>query len=166
MDPLSIAAASFSIAGAIAKASVAIFELSRDASSAADDLSRVNAELQALSSVLDPLTRALSTSPVVPERLAAQLQSTLEGCSLVVGQIAELVGRYRREGAWSKAKWAMFGKGDVDKLRESLEAYKMVLSLGLHLISALVSPSSFRCPCCFSAIFFPVFPVGAFAPRR
>ena len=49
MDPLSIAAASFSIAGAIAKASVAIFEFSRVAHDAADDLTRMNAELQALS---------------------------------------------------------------------------------------------------------------------
>lgn len=135
MDPLSITAASFSIAGAIAKASVAIFDFCRDAKDATDDLSRVNAELRALSEVLDPLTRNLSTSSVVSDRLAQQLQGSLEGCLLVVSQIADLIVKYHREGAWTKTKWVMVGRDDVEKLRGSLEAYKMALSLGLHAIS-------------------------------
>lgn len=135
MDPLSITAASFSIAGAIAKASVAIFEFSREAKDATDDLGRVNAELHALSEVLHPLTRILSTSSAVSGRLAEQLQASLEGCSLVVSQIADLIVKYRREGAWTRTKWVMAGRGDVEKLRGSLEAYKMALSLGFHAVS-------------------------------
>lgn len=138
MDPLSIAAASFSIAGAVAKASIAIFEFSREAKAAADDLSRVNSELQALTSILDPLARSLTkTTPdgTISAGLAQQLESSLEGCALVLGQLEDLIGKYQREGAWTRTKWVVVGRGDVEKLRESLEAYKMALSLGLHVIS-------------------------------
>lgn len=136
MDPLNIVASSFSIAGAIAKASVAIFEFSYEAKDAAEDLNRVHSELQALSSILDPLARCLSaSSPDTSDKLAQQLQGSLEGCSLVVAQIADLTERFRRDGAWTRAKWVRIGRGDMEKLRDSLEAYRMALSLGLHAVS-------------------------------
>ena len=134
MDPLSVVAASFSTAGAVAKASVAIFEFSRVAKVAAEDLARVNAELQALSSILDPLARGLSRA-TVPDALARKLQASLEDCSLVVDGIRELVEAYQRDGAWTRTKWVVFGRGDIEKLRVSLEAYKMALGLGLHAVS-------------------------------
>lgn len=138
MDPLSIAAASFAIAGAVARASVAIFEFSREAKDASDDLSRVNSELQALTSILDPLARTSSKATpegMISAGLAHQLESSLSGCALVLGQLEVLIRKYQREGAWTRTKWVVLGRVDVEKLRESLEAYKMALSLGLHVIS-------------------------------
>ena len=137
MDPVSIAAASFSIAGAVARASVAIFQFSLEAKEAKDDLNRVNQELQALSTVLEPLARGLScaTAGSVSEEFADRIQSSLDGCALVVGQLEEKIAMYRRDGAWTRTKWVLLGRGDVEKLRNSLEAYKMALSLGLHSLS-------------------------------
>jgi hypothetical protein len=138
MDPLSIAASSFSLAGGIAKASIAIVEFTRDARDAAKDLDAVFKELQALTLVLEPLTRALARARgggTVFSDLVQRISSTLEGCLLVVDQINDNVHKYQRDRVWTKAKWVMFGQGDMHKLRESLEAYKMALSLGLHAIS-------------------------------
>ena len=137
MDPLSIAAASFSIAGAIAKASIAIFEFSHQAKEASEDLQGVSRELQALSAILEPLARNISRAPkdTVPAALSKQLESSLEGCALVVSRIDVTVAKYQEDGTWTRTKWVMFGRGDMEKLRASLEAYKMALSLGLHVIS-------------------------------
>jgi hypothetical protein len=142
MDPLSIAASSFGIVGAIAKASISIIEFSQQAKDAADDLQRVSSELQALSAILDPLARNVSRAPqgTVPAALAEQLGSSLDGCALVVARIETAVEKYQKDGAWTRTKWVMFGRGDVEKLRSSLEAYKMALSLGLHVVSMCVVP--------------------------
>ena len=135
MDPLSIAGASISIAGAIGKASLAIYHFSREARDATDDLSGIEAELNALRPIVDALAHSLLGPSDVPEKLVQKLQGSLEGCLLVVKQITELVGRYSREGVWTRTKWVLVGQGDMEKLRESLSSYKMALGLGLHFVS-------------------------------
>ncbi|KAK5659722.1 hypothetical protein OQA88_933 [Cercophora sp. LCS_1] len=141
MDPLSIAASAFSLAGCIAKASFAIIEFSRDARDAAKDLSAVTDELHALSAVLDPIARCLTTTSAttIPEALATQVDSALGGCVAVVEQITENVQKYRQDKIMTKTKWVMFGQSDMQKLRESLEAYKMALGLGMHVITLSVT---------------------------
>lgn len=137
MDPLSIAASSFGIVGAIAKASIAILEFSQQAKDAAEDLQGMSRELQALSAILDPLARNVSCAPqgTVPAALSQQLVLSLDGCALVVSRIDTAVEKYQKDGPWTRTKWVMFGRGDVEKLRGSLETYKMALSLGLHVVS-------------------------------
>jgi hypothetical protein len=137
MDPLSIAASAFSLAGGIAKASVALVEFSRNARDAAADLDAISREMKALNAVLQPLVQCIGQKRAgssVPDALAAQIGSTIDGCKLVVGQIEENVRVYQRDTVWTKAKWAMLGQVDLQKLRESLEAYKMALTLGMHAI--------------------------------
>ncbi|KAK4031320.1 hypothetical protein C8A01DRAFT_42219 [Parachaetomium inaequale] len=124
MEPLSIAASSFTIVGAIAKASVAIFEFSRQAKDASTDLEGVSSELQALSEILDLLARHISRAPegTLPASLSQQLGLSLEGCALVVARIDTTIDKYQKDGAWTKTKWAIFGRGDLEKLKGSLEA--------------------------------------------
>ena len=138
MDPLTIVTAAVSLTAGIAKASFAVSEFLRDAHDASRDLDSVCKELQALAAVVDPLTRSLTRArgaSVLPDDLITQIGETLEGCDAVVDQIAANVRKYQRDKVWNKAKWALFGQGDMQKLRESLEAYKMALSLGFHAIS-------------------------------
>lgn len=47
------------------------------------------------------------------------------------------VQKYRRDKLFVKMRWAMFGQKDSQKLRQSLEDYKTVVSLGLHNIRKL-----------------------------
>lgn len=98
-------------------------------------------ELQALSAILDPLARLVSRAPrgTVSTVLYQQLVSSLDGCALFVARIDTVVDKYQKDGWWTRTKWVMFGRGDVEKLRGSLEAYKMALSLGLHVVSMWVS---------------------------
>lgn len=137
MDPLSIVSASFGLASGIAKTSIAIAVFARDARDAVKDLDAISAELQALAAVLDPLARIMSKASVVsiPEALIRQVDVTLLGCTMVVEQIGENLQKYKRNKVFSKAAWAMFGHTDMQKLRDSLEAYKMALSLGMHAVS-------------------------------
>ncbi|KAK3339854.1 hypothetical protein B0T25DRAFT_364197 [Lasiosphaeria hispida] len=139
MDPLSIVSASFGLASGIAKATIALASFARDARDAAQDLDAISAELQALAAVLDALARSTismsSTKASIPETLLQQIDATLVGIATVVEQIEENVQKYKRNKVFSKAGWAMFGQGDMRKLRESLEAYKMALSLGMHVVS-------------------------------
>jgi hypothetical protein len=125
MDPLSIAASAFGLAGGIAKTSLALTQFSNSFRGAAEDLNAISAELQALSSILDPL----------PESLISQVDNTLTGCVVMIDQIADTIEKYRRNTTWTKTKWVLMGKDDVLKLRDSLEAYKMALSIGLHALS-------------------------------
>ncbi|KAF4994234.1 hypothetical protein FDECE_13173 [Fusarium decemcellulare] len=137
MEPLAIVAASFSLAGAIAKASIALTAFSRDISASADDLNRISTELQALSTILDPITRALSRDHqnALPSQLIQEVDNTLNGCLSVVRQVEDKVHKYQEDKAWTKTKWVLFGQGDMQKLRESLEFYKVALGLGLHAVS-------------------------------
>ncbi|KAK0709972.1 hypothetical protein B0T26DRAFT_679312 [Lasiosphaeria miniovina] len=137
MDGFSIAATCFSLAGGIAKASVVLVDFARDVRDAAQDLDDVLAELRALASVLNPLAQSLTRTTLssIPEQLVLQVESTLGGCTAVVEQIDENVHKYRRNNIFTRVEWVMFGQGDMRKLRDSLEAYKMALSLGIHAIS-------------------------------
>lgn len=140
MDPLSIVTASFSLAGGIAKASLSLSQFACDVRDSADDLDAISKEMQSLAAVLDPLTRSMARrrDGPLPEVLVLQVDTTISGCVVVIDQIEQTIQKYRRDKVWTSAKWVIFGKEDITKLRESLEAYTMALSLGLHAISMCV----------------------------
>ncbi len=138
MDPLSIICTAFSLASGISKALMAITEFTRNAQNTTKAIDSISKELQALTGILDPLAHSLSqvqNGRTLPDCLIRKMGDALSGCDLVVKQITENLHKYQRDKVWTKAKWALFGQGDVLKLRESLEAYNMALSLGLHAIS-------------------------------
>ncbi|KAK0750749.1 hypothetical protein B0T18DRAFT_386988 [Schizothecium vesticola] len=142
MDPLSIISASVGLASVIAKVSMTLASFARDARDAAKDLDAISAELKAISTVIALLGRSLSPSSAespIPEALLQQIDVMLSGTTAVVEQVQENVQKYQSNKMFSKANWAMFGQGDMRKLRESLEAYKMALSLGMHVVSSTVN---------------------------
>jgi hypothetical protein len=139
MDPLSIISASVGLASVIAKVSMSLTSFARDARDAAKDLDAISAELKAINTVVVLLGRSLSPSSAespIPEALLQQIDVMLSGTTAVVEQVQENVQKYQSNKIFSKAGWAMFGQGDMRKLRESLEAYKMALSLGMHAVSS------------------------------
>jgi hypothetical protein len=142
MDPVSIVATAFTVAGNIAQAYVAIAEFTSKVRDSTGDLDRVSQELQALSAVLDSLANCLIRAkggPVLPDELIDRVNDTLDGCDLVIHAITETLRKYQRDMTWTKIKWALFGQGDMLKLRNSLEAYNMALSLGFSAISMYVA---------------------------
>jgi len=140
MDPVSIVGTAFSLAGNILKATGAIAEFTRDVHDATKDLNCVSRELQAINGILDPLSRILRArrDEALPRELTQQVGDTLEGCSIVVSELTQMLRKHQRDRVWTKMRWALFGQGDVEKLRDSLEAYKMALSIGLSAVSMWV----------------------------
>jgi len=137
-DPLSIVTGAVSLASGTVKASIAIAEFVRNAQSATEDLNSISKELQAVRSVLDALSSSLSRArndENLSESLIRQIGDALHRCDIVVKKITENIDKYQRDKAWTKVKWVMLGQEDVPKLQESLEAYKMCLSVGLHALS-------------------------------
>ena len=136
MESLCVAATCFSLGAGIAKASMALTHFVRDARDAAEDIDAVSKELQALATILTPLAQiSQSKSTTVPHIYLQQIESVMLDCAGVVEQIGEVVKKHQVNGVLTTTSWVMFGKTDVQKLRESLEAYKMALSLGMHAIS-------------------------------
>ncbi|KAH6880800.1 hypothetical protein B0T10DRAFT_565532 [Thelonectria olida] len=137
MDPLSIVGTSFALAGSIAKTAMVLTKFSGDFRDSRDDLMRISSELQAIATILDPLTRVLSRSLKggLPQSLIEQVDNTLTGCVSAVAQVEAHVEKYQHDKIWTKTKWVVFGQEDMQKLRESLEVYKMALNIGLQAIS-------------------------------
>lgn len=139
MDPLSILSASVGLASVIAKVSVALATFARDARDAAQDLDAISAELKAISTVIVLLGKSVPPSSAespIPETLLRQIDVMLSGTAALVEQIEENVHKYQSGKIFSKANWAMFGQGDMRKLREGLESYKMALGLAMHVLSS------------------------------
>lgn len=110
MKPVSVVAASFSIAGPVAKTSSAIFEFSLHAKEAADDLGAVNQELQALNAVLESLSRSHSQFPnALPADLLQKFDSSLSGCARVVSKIDATIEKYQQDGGWTRTNGSRLG---------------------------------------------------------
>ncbi|KPM46263.1 hypothetical protein AK830_g283 [Neonectria ditissima] len=137
MDPLSIVGTSFALAGALAKTGMVLAKFSREFRACADDLGGILNELQAIATILDPLTRVLSRSLKggLPESLFEQVDNTMTGCVSAVAQVEGHIQKYQHDKIWTKAKWVVFGQEDMQKLRDSLEVYKMALNIGLQAVS-------------------------------
>lgn len=140
MEPLAVVAASFTLAGCVARAAVAVTEFSIDAKETSSDLANISKELQILSALIEPLSNGLSrygnSNDVSFQHLLGQVSQTVSGCQQVVEKIERVIKKYKgHDTLWTKVKWSLFGKDQIHKLGISLESYKTALGIGLHVIS-------------------------------
>lgn len=138
MDPLSIVSASLGLASVIAKVSATLTTFARDTRDAAKDLDAISDELKAISIVIVLIGKSMpspSAESPITETLLQHIDAMLSGTAALVEQIEENVQKYQSGKTFSKAGWAMFGQGDMQKLRQGLESYKMALSLAMHVLS-------------------------------
>jgi len=86
--------------------------------------------------ILDNVARsARSVADSVPDTMIQQVENILNGLRLSVVQIETNIDKYLQDRLTAAVQWALTGKMDMEKLRLSLEAYKMALSIGLQLFS-------------------------------
>lgn len=151
MDPVAVVAASFALLGGIVKTTTTIAEVSVELRDVPDDVDAINRELQALQSLLGPVSDSIARfgkgskgdesadAGIQDQSLALllqQVENTLSGALAVVNQIEATLRRYKGGGlVWTRLKWVMFGSGQLRKLRMSLESYKVALGIGLHVMS-------------------------------
>lgn len=139
MDPLSVAISVVSLGTAIGKAAMAISNFISDVKDAKGDLERVSRELSSLESSIETLT-TLNKSPAlkalnVSQELKHNLYTVLRACKSNVTEIERLLLKLRSSGTRGKLEWTTSGKGEMNKLRSSLETNKMSLGLALSMIN-------------------------------
>lgn len=145
-DPLSIAASCVGLLSAIATATVRINGFVRTARDARPDLNAVSRELSSLRTVLELIQAdAEESQNQLPESIINHLCEVLTNCNGAVADIEKILKKYEKNDAMTSGRWAMSGKGDVEKLRTHLEAHTSALSLVLNMMNLCVVLSPSRC---------------------
>jgi hypothetical protein len=147
MDALSVATACLTLVGSITKLSFQIHGFVREVREARGDMDAVSRELQSLKTILEILaedaetsTTTNSTNGFFPATLGRQISGIVANCGGVVVQIEQCLERHgcgERSGAGLRAgtRWSLVGKGDMEKLRSSLEAHKSALDIALEMVT-------------------------------
>ncbi|KAK5652096.1 hypothetical protein OQA88_10874 [Cercophora sp. LCS_1] len=129
MDPLSITAASVSLAGAVANTTVAIAGFTRTMRSARGDLIATSRHLGELTSTLN-LLRDENTDQL-PKELRDQLRFILKDCESILADVDAALKKYST-GAAVPARWAVSGKREVEGLNKQLENHLRTLGIAVE----------------------------------
>lgn len=137
MDPASIAASAFTLAGGIATCSAAITNFVRQVKHARKDLEAINTELNATSEILSPLLISLigSQGSPLPDAILVKIDGSVRQCISIVDRLKADLDHYKRDSVWNKAKWVLLGEKNAQKARENLEMHKLTLGLALQVLS-------------------------------
>ncbi|KAK7699912.1 hypothetical protein SLS64_011343 [Diaporthe eres] len=133
MDYISISTACFATNNAISKTSPTLRSFIREVREARAELDAVLAELHSLDGVLDILKDDASS---FPEALAKRTPPLLEHCTSIVHQIEGYMHVCNGLGLSARDKkyrW-MAIRGDMEKLRLTLEGYKSTLAVVTDLV--------------------------------
>jgi phage tail tape-measure protein len=137
MDPLSLIATCITLIGAITKASSVVTIFVRDVRAARSDLDAVSREFLSLKTILELLSDDISdpTNESFPETLKKQIAGIVTNCSGVVAEIEQTLQKHESTRLSKAVQWATSGKGDIAKLRLSLEAHKSALEIALDMVT-------------------------------
>jgi hypothetical protein len=135
-DPLSITASCVGIMSGIAAVTARIVQFVGDVREARKDMDGVRRELGSLQLSLSALSDednrfGFDNQPALKENLFG----VVVNCGDIVEDIRKLLEDMDKGTAMKKVKWATIGKGNMAKLKLSLEAHKMALDIALDLIA-------------------------------
>lgn len=136
----SISTACFATNNAISKTSPTLRSFIREVREARAELDAVLAELHSLDGVLDILKDDAAS---FPEALARRTPPLLEHCTSIVHQIEGYMHVCNGLGLSARDKkyrW-MAIRGDMEKLRLTLEGYKSTLAVVTDLVGLCVPPT-------------------------
>ncbi|KAH7630985.1 hypothetical protein B0T09DRAFT_127772 [Sordaria sp. MPI-SDFR-AT-0083] len=137
MDPASIAASAYALAGGIATCSTAVTHFVRQVKHARKDLDAINTDLSATSEILNPLVVSLigNQGSPLPEAILLTIDTSVRQCMSIVDRLKADMDHYKRDAVWNKTKWVLFGEKNAQKARENLEMHKVSLGLALQVLS-------------------------------
>ncbi|KAK0614344.1 chitin synthase N-terminal-domain-containing protein [Immersiella caudata] len=139
-DPFSIAASCVGLLAAISTATIRISEFVHNARTARTDLDAVSRELGSLRTVLELIqTDAENSQNQLPQTIVHHLCEVLTNCNGAVADIETVLRKYEKSDAVTSSRWALSGRGDVEKLRAHLEAHTSALGLVLDMMNLVVS---------------------------
>ncbi|KAK2010007.1 hypothetical protein LZ32DRAFT_607911 [Colletotrichum eremochloae] len=136
MDPLSIATACIGLTGTITTLAFNLTTFVRDVRDARSEIDAVSRELLSLKSVLELIADDFenATRPP-PDSLLVQVSGVLSNCNNIVGEVDGCVQAHQGSRIQKGARWVAFGRGDMARLRATLEAHKTTLNLALEMLS-------------------------------
>ncbi|KAF2115115.1 hypothetical protein BDV96DRAFT_93809 [Lophiotrema nucula] len=137
MDPLSITVSCITLLGAIATTSKTITSFVREVRDARNDLDSISRELLSLETVLSLLADDVKTSSEsLPATLGKQILGIISNCNRVVAEIEGSLAKHGKSKLGSGGYWTVGGgKGDMAKLRMTLEAHKSALDIALDMVT-------------------------------
>ncbi|KAK1988162.1 hypothetical protein LZ30DRAFT_699882 [Colletotrichum cereale] len=136
MDPLSIATACVGLTGTITTLAFNLTTFVRDVRDARSEIDAVSRELLSLKSVLELIADDFENSPrPPPDGLLTQVSGVLSNCNNIIAEVDSCVQTHQGSRIQKGARWAAFGRGDMTRLRATLEAHKTTLNLALDMLS-------------------------------
>ena len=135
MDPLSIPASCVTIATFITKLSVQAGLFVREIREARNDVTLITQELVSLKLVLELLAEDAKNHGPFSSSLEKQILGILTNCSDVVSQVEQSLQKHSPARLKTGVEWTLTGRGDMQKLRSSLEAHKSALDIALDMIA-------------------------------
>lgn len=136
MDPLSISVSCLTLVATISRLSISVSTFIDDVRAARTDLLAVDRELSSLQAILKLLAKDTEhTSDHIPsEAIQVQIRGIITNCTGLLEEMERTLRRYGGTRIDKAAKWAISGKGDIAKLRSSLESHKSALQIALDMI--------------------------------
>ncbi|KAK1990147.1 hypothetical protein LX36DRAFT_716969 [Colletotrichum falcatum] len=136
MDPLSITTACVGLAGTITTLAFNLTTFVRDVRDARSEIDAVSRELLSLKSVLELIADDFETAPRPPsDGLQKQISGVLSNCKIIVAEVDGCVQTHQGSRIQKGARWVAFGRGEMARLRATLEAHKTTLNLALDMLS-------------------------------
>ena len=134
MDPLSITTGCISLLTGISKLSVDISSFVSSVRNARKDMDAVSRELTSLSLCVQTL-RDDSSKTTYLDGLRDNILAVLKNCDAVTGEIKALLDRLSSANALRRLQWTATGRGEMNKLRSSLESHKSALEIAVDMTS-------------------------------
>jgi Fungal N-terminal domain of STAND proteins len=132
VEPFTIASVVVTLLTRFGTTAVTIRNFISDYREASHDLRRVSTELSTVRSILENIRDDLEAPNfVVSPSVEGGVTEVAKGCSHTVTEMETLLLKFLEHRRTRKVAWAMYGQGDMDKLRRNLEAHKLTLSVVL-----------------------------------
>lgn len=146
MDPLSITGACVGLVASITTLSLKINSFVREVRDARSDMEAVKTELGSLEMVLGILEEESKgfEGPGFRPALVKQVCGILANCGSVLQDIEKALAQFSKGQARNGLKWAVSGRGDIEKMRSYLEVHKSALNIALDMIELLGDYSVWR----------------------
>ena len=134
MDPFTVTTGCIGLLAGVAQLSVQIATFVSSVKHARRDMDAVLRELASLSLCLGML-RDNSRNITYPDGFRDNLMNVLENCNSVTNEMEAMLLKLSSTNLGRRLQWTFKEKGEMDRLRSSLESHKSALEIALDMTS-------------------------------
>jgi hypothetical protein len=134
MEPFTVTTGCIALLAVVGQLSVQITTFVSSIKHARRDMDAVSRELASLSLCLEML-RDNSRNITYPNGFRDNLTGVLENCTSVTKEIEAMLRKLSSANLGRRLHWTFKEKGEIDRLRSSLESHKSTLEIALDMTS-------------------------------